>query len=95
MLNIDITTRELNDTVNILKVLAHPIRYGIALTLQKNGVMNVGAIQDSLSLPQSTVSQHISKMRQVGIVQDSRDGTKIYYDLVDPTAIKIIKSLNE
>lgn len=94
MLNVDITIKELNDTVDILKVLAHPIRYGIALTLQHNGVMNVGAIQESLSLPQSTVSQHISKMRQVGIVEDTREGTKIFYELVDPTAINIVKALS-
>lgn len=93
MQKIDIDTRNISDTVNILKVLAHPIRYSIAVTLLNNGVMNVGAIQDSLSLPQSTVSQHISKMRQVGLVDSDRDGTKIYYSLTNPKAIDIIKSL--
>lgn len=94
MKQVDISSKEINHTVTILKVLAHPIRYSIAVTLLKNGVMNVGSIQDSLSLAQSTVSQHISKMRQVGLVDYQRDGTKIYYELVDPIAIKIIESLD-
>ncbi|XJS11162.1 ArsR/SmtB family transcription factor [Aerococcaceae bacterium WGS1372] len=94
MKKVNSSSKEIQKTVTILKVLAHPIRYSIAVTLLKNGVMNVGAIQDSLSLAQSTVSQHISKMRQVGIVDYNREGTKIYYKLSDPTTIKMIKSLD-
>lgn len=94
MKHVNISSEKINNTVTILKVLAHPIRYSIASSLLMNGVMNVGAIQESLSLPQSTVSQHISKMRQAGIVEFTRDGTKIYYDLVDPIAKKLIESLD-
>ncbi|MBZ6528049.1 helix-turn-helix transcriptional regulator [Aerococcaceae bacterium DSM 111021] len=89
----NINTSNINDTVNILKVLAHPIRYNIAVTLLQNGVMNVGAIQDALSLPQSTVSQHISKMRQVGLVDYNRKGTKIFYSLTNEKAINVIQGL--
>lgn len=93
MKNINVQDRAILDTVEILKVLAHPIRFSIAKVLLTNGVMNVGAIQDALSLPQSTVSQHISKMRQLGVVEDNREGTKIFYELVNPIAKKILKNL--
>lgn len=95
MSKIDINDKSITDTVEILKVLAHPIRYSIAKVLLSNGVMNVGAIQDALSLPQSTVSQHISKMRQLGVVDHKREGTKIYYELVNPIAKQIIQQLAE
>lgn len=95
MNKIDVKDETIAEIVEILKVLAHPIRYSIAATLEANGVMNVGTIQETLSLPQSTVSQHISKMRQLGIVKSSREGTRIYYELVDPVAIKVIKGIDK
>lgn len=92
---IDINSPEITSKVTVIKILGHPIRYSIALILNANGVMNVGSIQEALDLPQSTVSQHISKMRESGIVEAQRDGTKIYYTLVDPTAIDVVKSLEK
>ncbi|UUX35328.1 ArsR/SmtB family transcription factor [Fundicoccus culcitae] len=92
-MEIDIGTKELNDKVSVIRILSHPIRYSIALILYKHGVQNVGTIQKSLNLSQSTVSQHISKMREAGIVASRREGTKLYYSLVDPMAIKVIETL--
>lgn len=94
MTHLDINSENILDTVNILKVLAHPVRLCIAIALMKNGIMNVSAIQEYLALPQSTVSQHISKMRQVGLVTDKRDGTKIFYELTNPKAVSIINVLS-
>lgn len=93
MENIDINSPETLEKVSVIKVLAHPIRYSIALALFKNHSLNVGAIQDCLSLPQSTVSQHISKLREARIVNGKRDGTKIYYELSNSIAQTIIKNL--
>ncbi|EKB58326.1 ArsR/SmtB family transcription factor [Falseniella ignava] len=92
MQKIDVNSHEIDEIVEILKVLAHPIRYSIAKTLLENGSMNVKSIQENLDLPQSTVSQHISKMRQLGVVNNNREGTKIFYDIVNPIAINVIKS---
>lgn len=93
MHKVDIQANDIQKKVSVIKILAHPIRYSVALTLYHNGVLNVSAIQDSLSLPQSTVSQHISKMREAGIVEAKRDGTKIFYELTNPLAIKVIECL--
>ena len=56
-------------------------------------MLNVGAIQETLDLPQSTVSQHISKMRESGIVEAEREGTKIFYSLTNEVANKIIRNV--
>ncbi|MGO4936159.1 ArsR/SmtB family transcription factor [Fundicoccus sp. Sow4_H7] len=92
-MEIDIETKDLNDKVTVIRLLAHPIRYSIALILYKHGVQNVGTIQTSLNLSQSTVSQHISKMREAGIVSSRREGTKLFYTLVNPMAIQVIETL--
>ncbi|MDO4432764.1 MAG: metalloregulator ArsR/SmtB family transcription factor [Aerococcaceae bacterium] len=92
MKNIDVNSKETQQLVNILKLLAHPIRFSIAVILQKNGTMNVGTIQQTLDLPQSSVSQHISKMREAGLVETRREGTKIFYSLQNEVAKKLVKN---
>ncbi|MCW6677468.1 metalloregulator ArsR/SmtB family transcription factor [Aerococcaceae bacterium NML180378] len=90
---INVNSKETKQCVDVLKILAHPIRFSIASILNKAEILNVGAIQEALSLPQSTVSQHISKMRESGIVEAKREGTKIFYSLKNPIAKKVIKNL--
>ena len=90
MKHIDVESTDIVEKVNVIKVLAHPIRYSIALALHREATLNVGAIQETLELPQSTVSQHISKLREARIVTASRKGTKIFYSLTNPTAKDLI-----
>ncbi|MGX7350099.1 ArsR/SmtB family transcription factor [Dolosicoccus paucivorans] len=94
MQKIDVNSQLIQKHVSVIKVLSHPIRFSIALFLYRNGKMNVGAIQEGLDLPQSTVSQHISKMREAGIVKADRQGTKIYYTLSNDIAIKVLQTLS-
>lgn len=90
-----VNSPELTDFVNVIKLLAHPIRFSIALSLKDNGVLNVSKIQESLDLTQSTVSQHISKLREAGIVSAERDGTKIFYSLTSDTAKLVLDAYSQ
>ncbi|MCR8969529.1 helix-turn-helix transcriptional regulator [Facklamia sp. 7083-14-GEN3] len=87
-----IKSKNLAGYVNVLKLLSHPIRFSIALLLKNNGVMNVSKIQQDLELTQSTVSQHISKLRDAKIVSADRDRTKIYYSLSSDIAKLILET---
>jgi predicted transcriptional regulator len=80
-----------NDTAEILKALAHPVRLCIVRGLLEKGSCNVTYMQECLELPQSTVSQHLQKLRSVGIVQADRKGLEVNYSVIDPS-IKIIIS---
>ena len=55
--------------------------------------MSVGSIQEVLDLPQSTVSQQLMKLKQVNAVSTRREGTRIYYKLVDNRIKRIIEIL--
>lgn len=77
----------------ILKILGHPIRLCIATGLLKAEKCNVTNIQNCLNIPQSTVSQHIGKLKSAGIIEGTRNGLEITYRVVDETAIKIIETL--
>lgn len=80
-----------NETADILKALAHPVRLCIVRGLLEKGTCNVSHMQECLDLPQSTVSQHLQKLRSMGIVQTDRNGLEVNYSVVDPR-IKLLIS---
>lgn len=65
-----------------LKAISHPQRLCIIKGLIENSC-NVSKIQECLQLPQSTVSQHLSKLKAAGIVEGVRNGLEICYSVVD------------
>ncbi|MBW5444476.1 metalloregulator ArsR/SmtB family transcription factor [Cohnella sp. CFH 77786] len=80
-----------HEASDILKALAHPVRLCIVKGLLKKGHCNVGYMQECLELPQSTVSQHLQKLRSFGIVTTERNGLEVYYTIADDRVKGIIK----
>ncbi len=78
----------------LLKALAHPVRLCIVNGLLNKGTCNVSFMQNCLGMPQSTVSQHLQKLRVAGIVKGERIGTEITYSVSNPKVEKIINILN-
>ncbi|MCA1295268.1 metalloregulator ArsR/SmtB family transcription factor [Paenibacillus sp. alder61] len=70
-----------NQTAELLKAIAHPVRLCILRGLMQKGSCNVSYMQDCLELPQSTVSQHLQKLRSLGIVESERNGLEINYSV--------------
>lgn len=58
-----------------------------------DGGCNVTTIQECLNLPQSTVSQHLSKLKAAGIIKGERNGLEICYKVVDQDIINVINIL--
>ena len=79
--------------VSLLKALANPVRLCIVRELLIRGECNVSAMQHCLELAQSTVSQHLARLRDLGIIEGERRGTEVFYRLLDPKAAEIIKVL--
>jgi ArsR family transcriptional regulator len=61
--------------------------------LLEEGENNVSFMQSCLDVPQSTLSQHLGKLRAFGIIEGLRKGTEIYYRVTNEEAIKIVKAL--
>lgn len=72
-----------NQTADTLKAIAHPVRLCIIKGLLEKGSCNVTHMQECLELPQSTVSQHLQKLRSLGIVETERHGLEIIYSVKD------------
>jgi DNA-binding transcriptional ArsR family regulator len=73
----------LGQKVELLKVIAHPVRIRILEELVK-GVKCVSDFEDFLELRQPNISQHLALLRQSGIVDYYVDGRLRCYFLVDP-----------
>ncbi|KMT21075.1 ArsR/SmtB family transcription factor [Clostridium cylindrosporum] len=82
-----------NEKAELLKVLAHPVRLCIVMGLSEVGTCNVSHMQDCLKIPQSTLSQHIQKLRTAGIIEGTRNGLEINYKVCNPIVPKLIEAL--
>jgi DNA-binding transcriptional ArsR family regulator len=85
------------DTVNrkaeLLKVLSHPMRLCIVRGLLGEGSCNVTSMQECLGIPQSTISQHLARLRTAGVIVGTRDGVEVYYKVVSREAERVIRAL--
>ena len=61
-----------------LKVLAHPTRLRI-LEMLCWSESSVGQFAQSLSVDQSTISRHLSILKQGGLVSSRQEGISIFY----------------
>jgi ArsR family transcriptional regulator len=82
-----------NELADILKALAHPQRLCIVKTLCEKKHSNVTDMQICLGEAQSTVSQHLAKLKSAKIIVGKRDGTSIYYSLYDEKTRRLVQSL--
>ncbi|MBE7097484.1 MULTISPECIES: ArsR/SmtB family transcription factor [Bacillus cereus group] len=78
--------------VELLKIMAHPVRLQIVKELERRKVCNVTQLTELLEVPQSTVSQHLSKMRGK-ILRSERRGLEMYYHIVNSKACQIVSVL--
>ncbi len=78
----------------LLKLLASEQRLLLLCRLVE-GEASVGDLAEHASLAQSAASQHLAKMRAVGLVGTRRDAQTIYYRLEDPAAMRILGTLCE
>ena len=65
---------------NTLRALADPIRREI-LNMLKNGRLSAGQISEHFEVTGASVSRHLSVLKEVDLIRDTREGKFIYYDL--------------
>ena len=84
---------EITKIVNMFKALACEIRLKIVIGLLEKKECNVNLMAEKLGLAQSNVSQHLTILKNAGIIEGYRKGTQICYRVVDEQTEKIIESL--
>jgi DNA-binding transcriptional ArsR family regulator len=58
-----------------------------------DGEKSVGVLAAAVELAQAALSQHLGKMRALGLVETRRDGQTIYYRLASPEVRAILETL--
>lgn len=76
----------------LMKTLGHRGRLMILCQLAA-GEKSVGELSQLLDIPQSPLSQHLSRMRQEDLVTTRRDAQTVYYSLISGEAGEIIECL--
>lgn len=77
-----------------LKGLANETRLLILMAL-KNGEMGVLQIAKATGYPQPTVSQHLAKMKERGLLVCHREGTQILYSIADKRMFEFLNLMKE
>lgn len=78
--------------VEILKALAHPSRLRLIEALAA-GPRCVCELHPLAGGALSTVSKHLTVLRQAGLIRDERRGANIFYHLVTPCILKLFECL--
>lgn len=75
---------------NVFKALSHPTRLQVVMLL-KEGPLCVCDILPQLESEQSNTSQHLTVLKNQGIVDNKKDGSKVIYSIKSPEVYKMIE----
>jgi len=82
----DQTKARFEARAKIMKAMAHPSRLFILEELSK-GERCVCELTEMIGADTSTVSKHLSILKNAGIVDTDKRGTQVYYRLVTPCVL--------
>lgn len=77
----------------LLKVVAHPQRLAIVDLLGGKRRMCVNDLVEALGIEQAILSQHLTLMRDKGLLGVEKEGKYSYYRITQPGFLKIIRDL--
>ena len=80
------------ELADLAKALGHPARVRILKLLSERNACICGDIVGEIPLSQSTVSQHLKQLQDVGLIQGEIDGPRVCYG-IDATKFKRLKVL--
>ena len=80
------------DLAQLCKALGHPARVKLLKHLADFGECYFGDLTDVLPLAPSTVSQHVTILKEAGLICGSSDVTRVCY-CVNPARLDMLKSL--
>ena len=84
---------KLNVKANVLKAMAHPSRLCIVEELAKRERC-VCELTEMIGADMSTVSKHLTVLKQAGIVADEKRGAMVFYRLRVPCLGKLFETVD-
>jgi len=78
----------------ICKTLANPKRIEI-INLLRSGEKSVASLLETTGLLKANLSQHLSIMRQKGIIHARKEGLGVFYRIANPKIVKACDLMRE
>ncbi|MFP3546730.1 metalloregulator ArsR/SmtB family transcription factor [Rhizobium sp. SIMBA_035] len=85
---------DLVEKAKLLSAMANPVRLKI-LSIISNEEMRVSELGERLEISQSALSQHLSILREGGLVLTRREAQSIFYSTRHPGVLKLLRSLRD
>ena len=88
----ELFTTDQQYTASFFKALGHPARLAIMQYLAEQKVCITGDISEELPLSRTTINQHLTELKKVGLIQGQIEGAKVNYCL-DPEKLGELKAV--
>jgi DNA-binding transcriptional ArsR family regulator len=86
---------DVDNTARVLKCLGHPLRLRILDLLERKDEATVTEVYEALDIEQAVASQHLTTMRDKGILASRKDGVHVLYRIGDDRALKVLSCVRE
>ena len=73
---------------HMFKALAHPMRIFFLEKLKEQSWC-VCELAEEAGIPKSAASKHLSQLKDAGLVEDSKTGTRVEYHLTAPCVLEL------
>lgn len=77
-----------------LRAIAHELRLAVLCQLL-NGPMCVADLMAATGASQSNLSQHLTRMRMMGILTNEKQGQRVFYKIADPSFADLVMTLKK
>lgn len=84
---------EVRERASLLKAISNPIRLCLVRQMYQHGPCNVSYFTSCMESSQSNISQHLARLRAMGIVDFKKEGQTVHYFIKDRTVEQLIKIL--
>ncbi len=82
------------EIAGLLKTMGHPIRLRI-MCLLEDGEKSVGALQKEVKTTNANVSQHLTILRNQGIIKTRKEANFIYNSISDPKVLELMHTMRK
>ncbi len=86
---------DIQTAARCMKAMAHPLRLKILCMVGCHTEVCVQEIVERVGTSQSNISQHLSILRDKGILAHRKHANKVYYRIGDTRVVKLIDSLRD
>jgi len=86
--------KQIEDIAGLLKTMSHPIRLKI-LCLLENSELTVGDLRNEVKTTNANVSQHLSILRNQGVISYRKEANFIYNKISDKRVLELTRTMRK